>query len=114
MKCFNHTNVDAIAICKNCNKGLCQECAADTGVGVACKDKCESDVALLNVVFRQSTKAYQNASKTYLQFSIWMAVIGFGMLIFSLFLPNPIFLIFMGSLFIIAGIVYYFTSKRYK
>jgi hypothetical protein len=31
MKCFNHQGVDAVAICKNCNKALCHDCAADVG-----------------------------------------------------------------------------------
>ena len=114
MKCFNHPDVEAIAICKNCCKGLCQECATDTGKGIACKDKCEVDVALMDNIFRQSTKVYQNTSKTYSQLSIWMVVLGFGMIVFSFFLPNPFFLLFIGSLFIIGGVAYYFTSKRYK
>lgn len=28
MKCFNHTDMDATATCKNCNKGLCVECSS--------------------------------------------------------------------------------------
>jgi hypothetical protein len=27
MKCFNHSTVDAVGVCKHCNKGLCRECA---------------------------------------------------------------------------------------
>lgn len=28
MKCFNHPEVDAVATCKKCGKGLCHDCAA--------------------------------------------------------------------------------------
>ena len=44
MKCFYHPQTDAVAICKNCSKGLCTECVSDVGHGSACKGKCESEV----------------------------------------------------------------------
>ena len=44
MNCFIHHDKNAIGICKNCNKALCEECAIDTGSGIACKGKCEKDV----------------------------------------------------------------------
>lgn len=31
MKCFYHSQADARGICKNCSKGLCEECAVDVG-----------------------------------------------------------------------------------
>ena len=48
MKCFNHEGVDAVAICKNCNKALCHACASDVGNGVACTGACEDEVRALN------------------------------------------------------------------
>lgn len=29
MKCFNHTDREAVATCQHCGKGLCRECAAE-------------------------------------------------------------------------------------
>jgi hypothetical protein len=114
MKCFNHRNVDAIAICKNCNKGLCPACGVDVGNGIACKGGCELEVEMMNKVFQQSKRAFQNASKTYSQYALWMLLVAVGMFILALFLPIPEYLVFMGFLFLIGAAFNYFASKRYK
>ncbi len=48
MKCFVHRTQDSVGICKNCQRGLCTECAADCGNGLACKGKCEERVYKIN------------------------------------------------------------------
>jgi hypothetical protein len=48
MKCFYHRAVDAVGTCKSCNKGVCGDCAADVGRGLACAGQCEDDVRRLN------------------------------------------------------------------
>ncbi len=56
MKCFNHSERDAVGTCKHCSKGLCMACLTDMGGGLACKGKCEDDVAYLN----EMTKKVKN------------------------------------------------------
>ena len=41
MKCFQHRDNDAIAICKSCAKGVCSVCAIDASPGVACSEACK-------------------------------------------------------------------------
>jgi hypothetical protein len=65
MKCFNHEGVDAVAICKNCNKALCHACAVDVGNGVACVGPCEREVAALNELIRRNSTAAQRTSYAY-------------------------------------------------
>jgi hypothetical protein len=43
MRCFYHPEKDAVALCKSCGKGVCPECSADLGKGVACRGRCEDD-----------------------------------------------------------------------
>ena len=38
MKCFYHPPVDAVGICKNCQRGLCPGCASERDGGLACRD----------------------------------------------------------------------------
>lgn len=38
MKCYNHHDRDAFAVCTNCGKGLCLECAVDKNGRMVCKD----------------------------------------------------------------------------
>jgi hypothetical protein len=44
MRCFYHQDREAVGACKSCGKGLCPECAADLGKGLACRGRCEADV----------------------------------------------------------------------
>ncbi len=45
MKCFNHRELDAIAVCKHCGRALCSTCVSDVGGISSCKGKCEAAVA---------------------------------------------------------------------
>ena len=38
MRCFNHRTIDSIGFCKECCKGLCEECAREGKGGLACKE----------------------------------------------------------------------------
>ena len=40
MNCFEHDKTEAVGVCKICKKGICRDCAADSGIGIACKGKC--------------------------------------------------------------------------
>jgi hypothetical protein len=64
MKCFNH-GVDAVAICKNCNKALCHGCSVDVGNGVACANACEQEVIALNELIRRNRTAAQRTGYAY-------------------------------------------------
>lgn len=65
MKCFNHESMDAVAICKNCNKALCHTCAVDVGNGVACAGACEQEVIALNELIRRNRTAAARTSYAY-------------------------------------------------
>ena len=38
MRCFNHRNIDCVGFCKECAKGLCENCASESKAGLACKE----------------------------------------------------------------------------
>ncbi|PLX81872.1 MAG: hypothetical protein C0616_03480 [Desulfuromonas sp.] len=40
MKCFKHSDVEAVGLCEICQKGLCKECAALTSSGITCRGQC--------------------------------------------------------------------------
>ena len=52
MKCYNHHDRDAFAVCKSCGKALCLECAEDYKGFYICRgsDKCKhiADVDYVN------------------------------------------------------------------
>jgi hypothetical protein len=63
MECFYHEGIAAVAICKNCCKGMCRACASDVGNGVACRDRCEKRaLAVNNLVNRNLAAVTQSRS----------------------------------------------------
>lgn len=56
MRCFNHPSAEAIGTCKACCKGICIECAADLGHGLACKNAHVAEVESLNTLITRNTR----------------------------------------------------------
>lgn len=43
MKCFNHHDADAVAVCKRCQKGICSACAIDIGHSIVCSPEHQAE-----------------------------------------------------------------------
>jgi len=56
MRCFNHSDREAVGTCKSCSKGLCGDCAADLEHGLACRGKHEQNVADLNAMVLRASR----------------------------------------------------------
>jgi hypothetical protein len=54
MKCFYHQEVDAVGICKNCQRGICPGCAAERDGGLACRHRCEVQVDQVTALIRRN------------------------------------------------------------
>lgn len=82
MQCFSHPDRAAVGLCKACSKGLCAECAADLGHGLACKGTHEAAVEQLhNLVERNSRIAKVNSFAKY----TWSIVFTFmGLVVMSI------------------------------
>ena len=76
MKCFHHPERDAVAVCKSCHRGLCPDCAADVPPGVACRGKCEDEVAAINLIFERSKTAYQKTGVAYRRNGMAILIMG--------------------------------------
>jgi hypothetical protein len=81
MKCFNHKDVDAVGICKNCNRGLCHDCLIDIKYGIACKNGCADEVIAVEKLIQRNINT---SSKKYN-------------------MVTPVFLMLIGVLFIYTG-----------
>lgn len=85
MKCYYHPQVDAVAVCKHCHKGLCTECALDVGGGMACKtspDNCPAEVKFYNQTLARSKRSYLTGRRNYGQWALLIAVPG---IVFTLY-----------------------------
>src|SRR5258708_26596029 len=116
MKCFYHPQLDAVAVCKNCGRGVCQEDAADVGNGIACKGRCEDRLRASNLLADRNLAISQRAPTSYsMSFIMWVIVgilfIGIG----SSFNSSPLIALISvgGGLFFIGigAYVYFLRSK---
>ena len=80
MKCFNHRELDAIAVCKHCGKAVCSQCLADTGEGVACRGLCENKVCKN---LDQQNELFRSTKVPYYALAVFLALGGFGFLGFA-------------------------------
>lgn len=107
MKCFYHQTIDAVASCKSCCRGLCNECAAEVGLAASCRGRCENDVATLIELAAHGRNARDRMSSTYFRNGIFATVIGvlFALVgIFQLTGDNPSELSY---LFVFSGIGFF-------
>lgn len=58
MNCFRHPVSPALGSCKQCAKGLCLECAADTEGGLACRGACETHVVQTEEMNARAKRIY--------------------------------------------------------
>ncbi len=61
MRCYYHRDVDAVATCRNCCRGLCEGCTADVNKMSACRGRCEGDVAAVQTLLARSDRAFATA-----------------------------------------------------
>src|SRR5687767_693572 len=81
MHCFIHNAVPAIGICKYCGKGLCPQCAADTGLGLACLGSCEERVETMGRMVAHNPRIMRTANaqnRSVALFGIIMGVLFLG------------------------------------
>ena len=73
---FNHSTVDAIAICKSCGRALCRDCVAEVALGCSCRSRCESVLAAMNDLVERGSTAYRKTSASYLRSGIFIVLLG--------------------------------------
>jgi hypothetical protein len=44
MKCYTHSEVDAVGFCRVCGRALCRDCVAEVSGICCCKGRCEASV----------------------------------------------------------------------
>jgi len=99
MKCFNHNSTDAVAVCANCGRALCRECAPSSRTGrLTCSTECAAEItagsnALLLLIDKSEQSARASAFYCYLTggLSAAAAVAAWFML------PSPFLIYFTGG-----------------
>lgn len=116
MRCFNHPDSEAVAICKHCGRGICRDCVIDTGCGLACSPACEEEVKSVHVMISRSKKMYPIAAKNQSRTAIWLVLtaalfIALGLLIRDDFRFTAFF-IGMGVVMLLGSAFAFLNSRK--
>lgn len=110
MRCFYHQEKEAVGSCKSCGKGLCVECAADLGKGLACRGRCEADVSAVNAYVDRNVATgggYRAGS------ALFLLVAGAACIAFGLTSERPIPLVtVLGGCFVAYGVFQLLWGQR--
>jgi hypothetical protein len=115
MKCFKHAQTEAVGTCKYCSKGMCSECADDTGFGIACSPQCKEEVLAIKAMMERNKKAYPMVSKTYMRNTVLLALFAAVFIAFGLAERDSSFLFWFFLVFgfvMLLGAIFSFVSAR--
>ena len=111
MRCYNHSEVEAVSICLGCGKAICRDCIHDDGGAVvcsgACADRINRQMETVDLI-RQKTLTQNKVS------GIFCIAAGLVFALFGLyqltrenyFLPLSMFTIILGIGLLIGGAMY--------
>ena len=116
MKCFNHRELDALAVCKHCGRALCANCSAEVGLAVACKGRCEAEVASILDLHQRGKTAYDKAAASHSKNGVFIGLMGLGFTLFGLvgWGNGGGFMLPMGLLFLVSSAFSFHSAKKYR
>ena len=127
MNCYYHPNQPAIGICKHCQRGLCNDCAAlvistplnPRDDSLACKDRHEENVRAVNQMTERNLLASARTASNYRR-SAWFYLLtgllfaGFGLYQIRWLGLQGIFLLLIGAFLLYVGIANFVESRKFK
>jgi len=115
MKCFNHSQTEAVGICKNCNKGICKECLTELKNGIACTSTCTEEVTILNELIDRNKQSHAKVSNSYKRNAFIYGSLGLVTIGVGIYQPGAkLYLIPTGIIFCIGAVLSFNTSKKYE
>jgi len=121
MECAEHTGRAAIGICRACMRGVCRECAAPQRLGLACRGRCEADVAALSATLEQSIRTaalsrgmVQQTPRLFVGLACVSLAVGLFVLGFGALLPHFQSIALLGLPFITIGLLVLAAVRRMR
>jgi len=117
MRCYYHRDVDAVATCRNCCRGLCEGCTADVNKMSACRGRCEADVAAVQALLARSDSAFTTAARQ-MRIAAFICVLFAALfVVLAQRMPHPMLtwlLLPAAFVLLIGAALLVVTSKRYE
>ena len=107
MKCYNHSERDAVAVCKACGQAICHTCSIKTGNGFVCQQSCAESLAELNMLQTSQKAHLKNIKRLNLLGSLFSIGMGLLFIYFSFQGYGLVydFVLLLGAGFTVYGVV---------
>ena len=114
MHCFHHHDAEAIGICKVCNKGLCEQCAADLGHSIACQGRHETEAAALRAMQERGMRLQRAAGMVWYLAPVAYAIMSAIFIVFGWRELGSVggFLVVMGVCMLLYAVVVFMIRRR--
>lgn len=115
MKCFVHQDRDAVGICKNCQKGLCIECAVEVENGISCQGKSQQENAANNLTIIKNRTLSQKTAAAHKINALVYLLIGIICLVTGIYWCDmtSLWLLPCGAVMLIGAILSYRAANKY-
>ncbi len=118
MNCFVHSPAAAIGICKHCGRGLCRDCVVEVALSLACKGRCETEVAAMNELTHRAKSSFQKAASSYTKMAVFMGLAGLlftGLGALTLNIDKAGFIpLALGLLFLLGAAGLFHSARSYR
>jgi hypothetical protein len=116
VKCFYDAN-EAVGICKNCGRGVCEDSGVTLGKSLACKGRCEDEVGTINDLFARNRTIYQKTAGIYWRYALIPALfavllLGYPLIRSDAFGPLTAFYAGLGFLMLVAAGIAVYNGRR--
>lgn len=115
MRCFRHAQSEAVGTCKQCFKGVCADCAIDTGIGLACSPACQEEIKSIKALVDRNKQAFPIAAKAHIRNGVLLLLFSVAFFAFgwgeqgSLF----IFLASFGAIMVVGAVFSFLLARKY-
>lgn len=117
MKCFRHSEADAVGTCKHCFKGICNACARDTGIGIVCSPQCEEEVRAIKSLVDRNRQAFPLVAKTHSRNAVLLCLFGVAFIVFAFIARDESFLfpflLALGAIMVLGALFSVLMGRRY-
>ena len=115
MNCYYHPDKPAIGLCKYCQRGLCNDCAALVEDSLACKNRHEEQVRTMGLQLVQAKRVRSD----YLRNTVFYGVVGvlfttFGISQFNWLGLQAVVYAMIGLALLWAALANYLESRKYR
>lgn len=119
MRCYNHMDVDAIGICKNCYKAVCKQCLIPNEHDfMVCSTSCLEEVVAYQNMMDKAKMAYGLKAGRFPVTIVFTGVAGLFFTVIGIFawmgggFASAVFMLGIGIIFIIAATFYWLNQKK--